>query len=173
MAASLLIVLATVIGADAAEPLRLAGIFADHMVLQREQPIPVWGWANKDATVKADFAGQRAETKAAADGSWSVALKPLAANSKEASLQVESGSETVVIRDVLVGEVWHASGQSNMAMNVGAMARELKNVNADIAAADLPSLRFCRINEPESAQPLIDLPNPHPRRRRRLASAGR
>lgn len=153
----LLLTVATVFGADAAEPLRLANIFADHMVLQRDQPIRVWGWANGGETVKVAFAGQQAEAQAAPDGAWSITLTPLAASSAGEPLQVESGGESVVIRDVLIGEVWHASGQSNMAMNVGAMAGELGIVKTDVAAADLPSIRFCRINEAESAQPLSDL----------------
>ena len=62
-------------------------------------------------------------------------LKPLAASAEGRELRVRSGDESVVLRDVVVGEVWHASGQSNMAMTVGAMARELEPVKSDIAAA--------------------------------------
>jgi sialate O-acetylesterase len=143
---------------QASAEVRLAGIFADHMVLQRNQPVPVWGWADKGAKVRVEFAGQAAETSAAVDGAWTVTLKPLEASEEEKPLRVQSGDQDVVINDVLVGEVWHASGQSNMAMTVGAMSRELEAVKADIAAADLSALRFCRINEAESPKPLADLP---------------
>ncbi len=155
-----LLFLFTVGGGDAAADLRLAGIFADHMVLQRETSVQVWGWADRGERVTVEFAGQAAETSASGDGTWMVTLKPLKASKEGGPLRVESGDQAVVINDVLVGEVWHASGQSNMAMTVGAMARELDVVEADIAAADLPALRFCRINEAESPQPLSDLRRP-------------
>jgi len=142
----------------ASAEVRLAGIFADHMVLQRGQPVQIWGWANKDAKVRVEFADQTTKASTAADGTWIVTLKPLKANTEGQPLRVVSGEQTVVINDVLVGEVWHASGQSNMAMTVGAMSRELDVVKTDIAAADLPTLRFCRINEAESVKPLTNLP---------------
>jgi len=142
---------------QAAAEVRLAGIFADHMILQREQPVQIWGWAAKNEKVRVEFGGQTAETAAAGDGAWRVTLKPMEASKAGESLRVQSGDQSIVIKDVLVGEVWHASGQSNMAMTVGAMARELANVKTDIVDADLPGLRFCRINEAESAKPLGDL----------------
>lgn len=142
---------------QAAAEICMAGIFADHMVLQSDQPIPVWGWAEKGDKVTVGLGTQSIETTVAEDGAWAVTFKPLAASAKGKSLRAESGDQSIVIKDVLVGEVWHASGQSNMAMTVGAMARELANVKTDIADADLPHLRFCRINEAESATPLSDL----------------
>ncbi len=142
---------------DASAELRLAGIFADHMVLQREQPIQIWGRADAGNIVTVVFADQTETAEADEHGEWSVTLEALKANADGRSLRVESGNERIVIDDVLVGEVWHASGQSNMAMTVGAMAKELESVETDIAAADLPQLRFCRINEPESPVPLDDL----------------
>ena len=142
---------------NAKAEVRLARIFADHMVLQRDQPIQIWGWADKGEKVKVQFASHAAETTAAEDGAWSVTLKPLKASAEGKPLNVESAAKSIVVQDVVVGEVWHASGQSNMAMSVGAMVEELESVKADVTAAALPSLRFCRINEAESAQPLDDL----------------
>ncbi|MEZ6125809.1 MAG: sialate O-acetylesterase [Planctomycetaceae bacterium] len=142
---------------EATAEVRLAGIFADHMVLQREQPVQIWGWADKDQQVRVEFAGQAVETLAADDGAWTVTLKSLEASREGKPLRVESGDQAIVVNDVLVGDVWHASGQSNMAMTVGAMAKELEPVAKDIVAAELPQLRFCRINEPESSKPLNDL----------------
>ena len=141
----------------ASAEVRLANIFADHMILQREKPIQIWGWADKGEKVRVGFAGQAAETSAAGDGAWTVTLKPLKASKEGKRLRVESGDQSIVINDVLIGDVWHASGQSNMAMAVGAMSRELEVVKTDIAAADLPALRFCRINEAESPKRLPDL----------------
>jgi len=136
---------------------RLAGIFADHMVLQRDRPIQIWGWADKGEDVTVEFADQSAGTTAREDGAWSVKLKPLAASAKGRELRVRSGDESVTLRDVVVGEVWHASGQSNMAMTVGAMARQLEPVTSHIAAAEMSAIRFCRISDGESAHPLDDL----------------
>lgn len=155
-----LIILTFLLGvgaSNASAELRLAGIFADHMVLQRDQPIQVWGWANAGDKVTVVFADQTEIADATENGAWSVTLKPLKDDSHGRKLRVESDEEAIVFNDVLVGEVWHASGQSNMAMTVGAMAKELETVAKDIAAADPPILRFCRINEPESPKPLDDL----------------
>ncbi|MEW4489436.1 sialate O-acetylesterase [Thalassoglobus sp. JC818] len=142
---------------EASAELRLAGIFADQMVLQRDQPIPVWGWAEAGDKVTVILLDQTKSAIANEHGAWSVTLKPSEADSHCRQLRVESGEQAIVVNDVLVGDVWHASGQSNMAMTVGAMAKELEPVAKDIAAAELPQLRFCRINEPESSKPLSDL----------------
>lgn len=142
---------------EAAAELRLAGIFADQMVLQRDQPIPVWGWAEPGDKVTVILLDQKETALTNEHGAWSVTLKPSEADSHCRQLRVESGEQAIVVNDVLVGDVWHASGQSNMAMTVGAMAKELEPVAKDIAAAELPQLRFCRINEPESSKPVNDL----------------
>lgn len=143
---------------SATAEVRLANIFADHMVLQRDAPIMVWGWADRGEKVTVDLPGRTAATTADQDGAWSVTLKPLAASAEGIALTVKSGEQSLVVHDVAIGEVWHASGQSNMAMNVGAMAAELEPVQADIAAADLPGIRFCRIQEGPSREPQRDLP---------------
>lgn len=137
---------------------RLSGIFSDHMVLQREQPVSVWGWADKGERVVVTFAEQTAATTADDEGAWSITLKPMKASPKGRDLSVRCGGESVLLRDVLVGDVWHASGQSNMAMNVGAVARRLPQAQQDIQDAKLPEIRFRRINENESPKPLNDLP---------------
>lgn len=142
---------------EAAGELRVAGIFANQMVLQREQSVPVWGWAKTGDRVTVMFGDRTHTSTAGADGFWSVTLDPLKADLQGKSLRVDCGEQSVVFEDVLVGEVWHASGQSNMAMTVGAMARELKSVAQDIADTHLPPLRFCRISETESPERRNDL----------------
>lgn len=96
----------------AAQP-RLPLIFGDHMVLQREKPVPVWGKAAAGAPVKLIFGKQVKEYVAGADGSFRLYLDAMPANSNGQSLFVISG-DTVEYKDVLVGEVWLCSGQSNM-----------------------------------------------------------
>jgi sialate O-acetylesterase len=136
---------------------RVAGIFADHMVLQRDRPIRVWGWADKGSEVIVEFAEQTAKATGDDDGTWSVTIGPLAPSAEGKELRIQSTDQAIAIQDVVVGDIWHASGQSNMAMTVGSMARALEPVKSDIAAANLPAIRFCRINETESPQPLDNL----------------
>lgn len=99
-----------------ADELRLASVFSDHMVLQRQMPVRVWGHAAAGVTVQVSFAGQQQRATAGADGAWQVVLEPLQAESGGQELTVQAGDQQVVIRDVLVGEVWLLGGQSNMEM---------------------------------------------------------
>lgn len=144
---------------DAAAELTLARVFSDHMVVQRERPIRVWGWASSADVVTVRFAGQSAEVFPAGDGGWAVELEPLAASASGQTLEVCSGDRQLVIRDVLVGDVWHASGQSNMAMTVKAACDALPEIEAVAAMSDLPAVRFCRIHAGASREPLADLPS--------------
>ncbi len=98
--------------------LKLHPLFTDHAVLQRDMEVPVWGWADPDAEVKVSFAGQTVSGKADADGAWMVKLQPLTTNAEGSKLTVTSGDASVACADVLVGEVWIGSGQSNMGWSV-------------------------------------------------------
>ena len=102
--------------------LELAKPFSDHMVLQRDRPVPVWGSAPAGAEVAVVFAGRSASAKADASGHWKVVLAPLSASSEGRDLAVTAtlGAQrsTVELHDVVVGEVWLCSGQSNMAMSM-------------------------------------------------------
>lgn len=97
----------------------VASVFTDHMVLQQETPAPVWGTAKPGENVTVTFAGQTKSTKADDKGQWMVRLDPLTASAKPAILKVRSAAGEKSISDVLVGEVWIASGQSNMALRLG------------------------------------------------------
>ena len=141
--------------------LKLAGIFSDHMVLQRERSVPVWGWADKGRVVTVQFAGQSVAAKVNDDGTWQAILKPLVASGESRKLVAACDGETVVVADVVVGDIWHASGQSNMAMNVNTVAKHFPQADADIAAAKFPTLRFRRIDEHESAVARDDVPVKH------------
>jgi sialate O-acetylesterase len=83
---------------------RLPGIFGDHMVLQQEATLPVWGWASPTEKVTVTFAGRRANTTAGANGKWRIDLPALPAGTPAGSLTV-AGNNTLTINDVLVGEV--------------------------------------------------------------------
>lgn len=93
--------------------LELAKIFGDHMVLQRGTPLPVWGRADAGARVELEIQGKRAAATAGADGRWRAELPPLQTSFAE-TLTVAAGGRTRTLRDVQVGEVWLAGGQSNM-----------------------------------------------------------
>ncbi len=132
---------------------RLPGFFNDHMVLQRDQPIAVWGWAKPGEDISVTLAGQSAvfPTPAGVDGRWRATLKPMPAGGPH-TLTVE-GSNKVVIKDVLIGEVWLCSGQSNMEWVV----RNSDNPEREIAAAKFPQIRHVKVAKNTSGHPLDDL----------------
>ncbi|MFN5834101.1 MAG: hypothetical protein ACK459_10235 [Akkermansiaceae bacterium] len=101
--------------AKPAPEIELGAPFCDHAVLQREMHLPVWGWSQPGTTLPVEFAGQKETTKADADGKWLLKLKPLKANAEPAEMLIsDSAGKKVVLKNILVGEVWMASGQSNM-----------------------------------------------------------
>lgn len=99
---------------QAAQTIELGAPFRDNAVLQREMPLPVWGWSNPGSTVTVEFAGQKETAKVGADGKWMLKLKPLTASAEPAEMVVQEAANKIVIKNLLVGEVWMASGQSNM-----------------------------------------------------------
>lgn len=136
-------------GALVAEPaLRLASPFTDHMVLQRELPVPVWGTAPVGESVTVEFAGQKKSNVTDADGRWRVELEPLSASSEARVLSVRGldPKQAVRLEDVLVGEVWLASGQSNMDFTVAKTEKYyfagVNNEAAEVAAANYPRIRM-------------------------------
>jgi sialate O-acetylesterase len=133
---------------------RLASPFTSHMVLQRDMKVPVWGTADAGETVTVEFAGQKISARADADGNWRVNFKPLKVSAEGRTLTV-TGSHTpqpVVLDDVLVGEVWLASGQSNMDFSMSDKALDssgkakyfagVTNAEQEIAAANYPLIRM-------------------------------
>jgi sialate O-acetylesterase len=121
----------------AAADVKLPGVFGDHMVLQRGLAVPVWGWAEPGEEVTVRFAGQEKEATTDGLGKWTVRLEPVEANNEGRSLEIV-GSNKVVLRDVLVGDVWVCSGQSNMEWPVSASM----NAQQEIAAAKFPAIRL-------------------------------
>ncbi|HRH95706.1 MAG TPA: hypothetical protein PLB55_07205 [Prosthecobacter sp.] len=112
----------------------LPALFSDHMVLQSGKPVPVWGTADANTEITVSIAGQKKTAKADAAGKWSLKLDALTASSEPQTLTI--GDKT--INDVLVGEVWLGSGQSNMAMNV----QSAKDYETSQAEAKLPQIRM-------------------------------
>ncbi|WP_414662669.1 sialate O-acetylesterase [Horticoccus sp. 23ND18S-11] len=120
----------------------LPAIFSDHLVLQRDVPVPVWGWADAGETVTVSVAGQTQTATTGADGKWRVTLTKLA--SGEPGTLVVKGKNTITINDVLIGEVWLGSGQSNMAMTV----LRSNDAEREQAAANFPRIRMFKEESP-------------------------
>ncbi|HEX2082702.1 MAG TPA: sialate O-acetylesterase [Xanthomonadaceae bacterium] len=126
----------------------LHAMFQDHAVLQRDQPIRVWGQAQPGAEVRIAFAGKRTSARADAEGRWQAPLPPLPAGGPH-TLVARSGSATQTVRDVLVGDVWLCSGQSNMELPVW---RAL-DARAEIAGAANDRIRLFTVPQAGSATP--------------------
>src|SRR6185436_14177582 len=114
----------------------LAPLFTDGAVLQRDKPVAVWGRADAGEKVSVSFAGQKCDATTASDGQWIVYLDGLTTSAQGAELVV-AGKNTVTVRDVLVGEVWLCSGQSNMEWTVNSS----NNAAEEEAAATYPKIR--------------------------------
>tara|TARA_Y100001934_G_scaffold160928_1_gene191962 strand:+ start:296 stop:1816 length:1521 start_codon:yes stop_codon:yes gene_type:complete len=137
--------------------LQPAKIFSDHMVLQRDAAVPVWGWADADTSVTVAFADQSITTKADEGGRWKLKLDPMVASATGRSLEISSGTRKVTIRDVLVGDVWFAGGQSNMDYRVQGMARRLPEGKALAEAANYSAIRHRKVSEKSAPRPQADL----------------
>jgi len=136
---------------------RLPNVLSSHMVLQRNQPIHLWGWASPDENVTVDFHGVRAIGTADDLGHWSVYLPPEPAGGPYA-LTV-SASNTINLSDILVGDVWFASGQSNMELPLMGFPGNatVDNGDAEIHNATYPEIRLLHIKEKSSYYPLDDI----------------
>lgn len=131
--------------------MKLPAILSDHMVLQRDARVPIWGWAAPDEAITVTLGPQSASTAAGADGRWRVDLD--LANSASGPFDlVVRGATTITVRDVLVGEVWLASGQSNMEWPL----KDSLDAESELAASENPQMREFRVTPVASAVPLDD-----------------
>lgn len=131
--------------------LKLPAMFTDGAVLQQGMAVPVWGWADPDAEVKVTFAGQTKTAAANAEGKWMVTLDKLKANKTGTELSVNAGGESLSVKDVLVGEVWFCSGQSNMEWVVK------DSVQPDFVHPDeLPLIRHIKVPHVRAPEPAAD-----------------
>jgi sialate O-acetylesterase len=142
----LMAVLATL--APAAADVRLPGLFSHSMVIQQGTAVPVWGWAEDGEKVTVQFRDQRVST-VAKNGKWMVRLAPVKPASVPDFLAV-SGKNMILLRDVLVGEVWVCSGQSNMEWPMKASFEP----NGDIASANDPNLRLFTVPKRKALEPV-------------------
>ena len=130
---------------------KLPGIFSDHMVLQRNQRLPIWGWSSPNEKVTVLFRSQSKETRADNQGKWQIILDPETAGGPF-DLTVNA-SNSIVLHDVLIGEVWVCSGQSNMEFALNSSL----NAEAEIKMADYPEIRHIKIPHAISTSPKDDI----------------
>jgi sialate O-acetylesterase len=130
---------------------KLPAIFSDHMVLQSGVKAPVWGWADAGEKVTVSIAGQHASATAGADGKWMVRLNPLP-ESPTATMFTVKGTNEIVVNDVLVGDVWLCSGQSNMGWRVG----QSNNPDEEAKNASHPTLRMFTVGSSVALEPQAD-----------------
>ena len=145
--AALLGLCAFTLGTAARADVKLPAIFSEHMVLQQDKTIPVWGWADPGEAVSVHIANQTKTTHADADGKWTVNLDPL--HPGQTYTLTVNGKNSLVVQDVLVGEVWLCSGQSNMAMTVN----RAQNFEAEKAAAKYPKIRMFKEGDGPATTP--------------------
>lgn len=134
--------------------LKVAGIFGNNAVIQQEIAAPVWGQAKAGETVSVLIAGNEVKTIADKNGDWMIRLIPMKADGKQYDLTVKSGIETILYKNIAFGEVWFASGQSNMQFKVGG---GINNMDEEISKANYPNIRFYNVDLVTSVQPVKDI----------------
>jgi sialate O-acetylesterase len=152
--------LAFLLAITATAEVKLPQVLSDHVVLQRNAPIHIWGWADPGEQVAVSFLNQKQSATASDLGKWSVYLQPEAAGGPY-TLTVQA-TNIVTISDVLVGDVWLASGQSNMEMPLKGFpgSAVLKNGAEEIANSNQPQIHLLRVHTRFSDHPLPDLKDP-------------
>lgn len=133
--------------------LSLPHFFSNHMVLQRDREVAIWGKADPGANVTINFKGRQVNVWADADGKWQAMIETGPADSNGANLMISNGQERAILQDVLVGEVWLASGQSNMVFSMNRVPA-YKDV---IAAANHPNIRMFNAPMVTAVEPQYDI----------------
>src|SRR5438093_2044137 len=138
-------------GLSARADVKLHGLFSDNMVLQRDAPVPIWGWADEGETVMVQFRDQKVSVRAKG-GQWMLRLKRMKAGGPD-DLTV-TGNNSVTLKNVLVGEVWIASGQSNMEFPL----KGSFEADKDIAASANPMIRLYTVPKLKAMIPTNNVP---------------
>lgn len=138
--------------ATAQAEVKLPSVLASHMVLQRDKPIPVWGWAEPGEEVSVQFGDKTEKTKADDKGNWKVSFPAQKANAKPQTIVV-SGKNKIELEDILIGEVWVGSGQSNMEWSLNSS----HDGKSAIPAADKPLIRLFQVPKVQGKEPAKDV----------------
>jgi len=134
--------------------LTVSNLFQSHMVLQRDKPIELWGWADEGSEVEVLFAGNQVTATSGVDRRWEVELPPMATNRIGQPIRIVSGQEQIELVDVLIGDVWILGGQSNMEFELA----KVENGSLEIVSAHYPNIRILTI--PQSQGPVNQLSFP-------------
>lgn len=141
-------------GAYLTADIRLPSVLNDHMVIQQDNPIKVWGWAEPGEGISVLFAAQKGETSADSDGLWEVRLKATKASNEPHRMTITgTQSQPVALEDILVGEVWVCSGQSNMEWEM----QRTHSPTPEIHRANFPQIRLFHVPRKVSVYPLEDV----------------
>ena len=128
------------------EGLCVSNTFQSNMVLQRDKPITIWGWAEPGEKVTVSFAGKTASATAGSDRAWKVELPAMPANAKPQAVNIKGKSKTLILDNVLLGDVWVLGGQSNMEFPLA----KVQNGNLEIISANFPEMRILSIPQGEA-----------------------
>ncbi|WP_299781570.1 sialate O-acetylesterase [uncultured Formosa sp.] len=152
---ALCLVFLCIVGTTVNAQLRLPAIFSDHMVLQQQTQVPIWGWAIPGETISISnsWTKEKISAKTGLDSIWKAEILTGKAGGPY-SLKIKSSRNTIQIKDVLLGEVWVCSGQSNMVFSLGSSL----NGKEEVAKANYPNIRYLDVKRQVSNTPLLDIP---------------
>ena len=132
--------------------IKLPAIFSDNMVIQRNAPVKIWGWSTKNSAIQISFNGQTIKSKSDRKGFWSATLKPMN-HGGPLEMKISNGKENIVLTNILIGDVWLGSGQSNMEWVV----RNSNDAEQEISAANYEKIRLFTVGKKMSFTPLEDI----------------
>lgn len=139
------------------EGLCVSNLFQTNMVLQRDKPISIWGWADAGEEVSVQFADQKISTRAGDDRKWKVTLQPLPASKQPRQLIVQGQKQTLTLKNILVGDVWVLGGQSNMEFELA----KVENGPLEIISANFPEIRILTVPYAEGPEATQGFPRLH------------
>ena len=132
--------------------IKLPRVISDNMVLQRNQVVNIWGWADAKEKVSVNFNGQTVTTKAGKNGKWMLSLTPMEAGGPYE--MILKGKNTITLKNILLGDVWICSGQSNMEWRLS----NTNNAEEEIAGARYPKIRLFEVPHNIQLKPVEDIP---------------
>src|SRR6185503_3068286 len=136
---------------------KLPKIFSDNMILQRDKPVKIWGWSDAGKVITVTFNQQTVKATTNKQGQWEVLLKPMSFGGPYEMTIDESAGQKEIFHNILIGDIWICSGQSNMEMPIQGWGKDSTlNATKEIKAANYPQLRLFTVQKATSFTPLTD-----------------